>query len=491
MKDFKMVQKVTQGKFYLILTGLVGLVAIGSIFVGDAQAGVGSSAGGNGVVCFNNTAIPLRIRNPQDANTGLILDEEIQNVTSVTGLDLYEAQKSSSLNGGVTTVVPIGANDSAIDYVLKIGRRFTGITTLFNEKKFQKQLRMFDAPNFYREPQGLEKIDDVGFTGEIDRQHCVIATIIAQDGKPDDNLEIHVDTRLWDNSKHSKQSQGSLLLHEMMYAWQRSDGATDSENARKLVRLLIMNHGLSVYNFLKRVDELFPAGQGPCSTSNGCDNLSQLKMDIKNAFYGINTNVDFPNFGSLTFQSTKNYGDSFSTDGTFYSFATSCSYLDPATWGKFFFADPYDTKGTGFDGATPYLSPCEVWLKKIVADYPRDLNVPADLERVRDTITKVDTSKKQIHDSLDSSLSDSVLAALLSHPGLDQAAREAIQEGVAKARAEIAKSIQATPREFLNSGFPIYDKDGKVIYRDFAEGLVQQYFGLNAIVGYPIPSVTL
>ena len=452
---------------------------------------MGSSAGGNGVVCFNNTAIPLRIRNPQDANTGLILDEEIQNVTSVTGLDLYEAQKSSGLNGGVTTVVPIGASDSAIDYVLKIGRRFTGITTLFNEKKFQKQLKMFDAPNFYREPQGLEKIDDVGFTGEIDRQHCVIATIIAQDGKPDDNLEIHVDTRLWDNSKHSKQSQGSLLLHEMMYAWQRSDGATDSENTRKLVRLLIMNHGLSVHNFLKRVNELFPTGQGPCSINGDCDNLSQLKMDIKNAFYGINTNADFPSFSPLTFQSTKNYGDSFSgPDGTFYSFATDCSYLDPATWSKFFFSDPYDTEGTGFDGATPHLVPCETWLKRIVADYPRDFNVPADLVLVQDTIAKMTTAKKQIQDSLDSSLSDSFLAALSSHPGLDQAATTAIQQGVAKSRIEIAKTIQVTPKELLSSGFPIYDKDGKVIYKDFAEGLVQQYFGLNAIVGYPIPSVT-
>ena len=239
------------------MAAFAALATTCSLFVANAHAGVGSSAGGNGVVCFNDTAIPLRIRNPQDANTGLILDEEIQNITSVTGLDLHEAMKASDLNGVAASIVPAGVNDSATDYVLKIGRRFTGVTTVFDEKGFKDELKFFAAPNFYREPQGLEKINDIGFTGLVDRNHCVIATVIAQVGQPDDSLEFHVDARLWDHPKHSKQSQGTLLIHELVYAWQRSEGARDSENTRKIVRLLIMNHGLSVNDFLKRIDERF------------------------------------------------------------------------------------------------------------------------------------------------------------------------------------------------------------------------------------------
>jgi hypothetical protein len=95
----------------------------------------------------------------------------------------------------------------------------------------------------------------------LPKENCVIATVAGQvilNGRENGFYEVHLDSRLFNHAKFSRQSQATLVLHEYIYALTRKHfNHTDSASTRNVVRFYISYTKQFTEGFIaKSLDEL-------------------------------------------------------------------------------------------------------------------------------------------------------------------------------------------------------------------------------------------
>ena len=201
----------------------------------------GGEAGGgeNAVVCFDDVAIPIAIRDQNSVRFGQILDEEIKShLVSVEAYDLFEAKMARGMSGIVPQIIDVAPSESARDYVERIVKRFENYIPNIADA-IRTGASAFPEDKIILRPAGLDRYHDEHDVGYIDSVHCVVATM-ARQYHSGDQIFLQIDRRLFQSPKHSQLSRAVLFLHESVYYSARTYAKHENSRAtRALVGSII------------------------------------------------------------------------------------------------------------------------------------------------------------------------------------------------------------------------------------------------------------
>lgn len=484
----------------MITAAFAGLMAATSVFAGPSTSG-----GGNAVVCFSDEKIPTRIRDKNDADYGAILDSEVSKITSVTGLDLYEAQQAVDIDTGEPVgIIQIGENESWKHYIFKIAQRLSAVemSDAYSEEDLNKELReMFGVPNFYQQPFGLEKIDDIGFTGRIDRTHCVLATVIAQYGDPkSSSVQVHVDKRIFYHSTHSKLSRAVLFLHELTYKSFRAEGAKTSEEARELVKMAIMNHHMTAKEYIRRMVELIEKVIGkPLADDSQSFNseyyaerymsrvgskfenaLQELmnqsyQSNMTNALYGAVFDIDV--FGG-------GYVSAKMPDGT-YRNSYDCEPLNKKNfdWN----VDSYD--GWKVDNAIHAFPVCIEFLKAYTTQNPNNSKAVKLLEDIQKEKDAMEAAQSQVIQLSKTLFSKEAVQKMTDQPFVTANVKSRAQVGAEKFLVAFEKDVMQKPGYTFRNRYKKEGTQYNPAQRSFSAEYYALFFGTQNLLDYPIADI--
>lgn len=211
----------------------------------DMTKGDWGSGGGNAIVCFKQGVLAtgeteIDIVEEVKRNKNIIPDQFLKYIESIEMYDLYEAKKRRGIGSKPAEIIEIRENEKIYDYIDRVANRFGrtnhSVKAIVEEGKSlipDSRLVFNDFPVNYQNDLGAVTLPG---------SNCVISTIAAQVNY-NNFFEAHIDTRLFEHPKHSKQSQATLVLHELIYAsTRRHFNHKDSGATRNIVRMLISYH---------------------------------------------------------------------------------------------------------------------------------------------------------------------------------------------------------------------------------------------------------
>ncbi len=198
-----------------------------------AIAGGMDSGGGQGFVCFKTEEINKSVQ----LNNGNILDDQIDGISKIITLDLYEAR----LQRGTPPVSPtLVKRLEHEDYEAYLNRIIDRIAAAYPElgDKIKVMIDNFSGDHLIWSPIGLTKVTDGGSVLAYDSNLCTAVTLAIQ-FKEESSYYLNIDPRLFGHPLMSEESRAILLLHEYLYAIARDNGKTSSRSARIAISYLI------------------------------------------------------------------------------------------------------------------------------------------------------------------------------------------------------------------------------------------------------------
>lgn len=203
------------------------------------------SGGGNSLVCFTDRFVEYRgnqvdiIQNIKE-NNNVLEDDHLPFISSIEFFDLYEAKKPRGFDSVKPEILGIEDGESYYDYFDRLGERFDKsvyrLTDIVKEAK-----ALIPDSQFVFHDSAVEYQNDLGSV-TLPSKKCMIITMAAQVNY-NGFYEVHIDQRLFNHPKHSRQSKATLILHELVYAIGRKFYQhTDSGSTRNLIRYYISYH---------------------------------------------------------------------------------------------------------------------------------------------------------------------------------------------------------------------------------------------------------
>jgi len=256
------------------------VVTAPALSFGAPQGGT-DGGGGNAIVCFNNPSITKKIYSHDNPHRGTITEDMLQAITSVETYDLAYA-KLPSLDRQ-PKIVPIEPNEAFDDYARRIAKRAAisapeiqwvvdlGLIELKYNKALIRQ-------------NGVMSVSDMADVGVVNTNRCVVSTMAVQ--VLDSQNPLNLDGRLFQHPKHSRQSQATLILHEILYAAARKYfNATDSSGVRELIRMIITeNAGYTKRDITDLMAKHFPTRQAGTWTEVKLPSLSITEPAISTLY---------------------------------------------------------------------------------------------------------------------------------------------------------------------------------------------------------------
>lgn len=202
-----------------------------------SAAGEWGSGGGNGLVCFDTDAHANQVRK----NKFIISDELLPYIESIEVYDLYEAKKRRGVSSGAKPeIIKIKDGEEFYDYFSRISHRFNDYNWAMNALVDQAKEIVPNSQILFHD-SAVKNQNDLGSV-TLPRSNCVIVTMAAQVNYSD-HYQVHIDERLFFHPKHARQSQATLILHELIYAVGRKKYKhKDSGATRSLIRYFISYH---------------------------------------------------------------------------------------------------------------------------------------------------------------------------------------------------------------------------------------------------------
>lgn len=224
-----------------IIILLVSTMAFGML---DRSTGDWGSGGGNAIVCFgtgtDSNGEWIDYVSEIKKNKNIIPDKFINAITSIEMYDLYEAKKRRGIGSKPSEILEINKDEKIYDYIDRVSYRFRSINLRVIELVELGKKLIPDTRVVFNN-SALEYQNDLGAVS-LPSQRCIISTMAAQVNYGE-FYEAHIDERLFNHPSHSKQSQATLILHELIYASARKlHKHTDSGSTRNLVRMIISYH---------------------------------------------------------------------------------------------------------------------------------------------------------------------------------------------------------------------------------------------------------
>lgn len=211
----------------------------------DRAFGEWGSGGGNALVCFEPVVVAdgnrsVNIIEEIKANKNTIPDKYLQHIESIELFDLYEAKKRRGLDSAKPEILAIKEDEKFYDYFERLGSRFED-TVYFMKGMVDQGKELLPDSRIIFHDFAVEYQNDLGSV-TLPGSNCLIITMAAQVNY-NDFYEVHVDERLFNHPKHTKQSRATLILHELIYAVGRKHfDQTDSGGTRNIVRQYISYH---------------------------------------------------------------------------------------------------------------------------------------------------------------------------------------------------------------------------------------------------------
>jgi hypothetical protein len=259
-----------------LLTGMNGHTQVKGM---DHIQGEWGSGGGNALVCFIQEDVQLgnstlNFKEWIKNNDNTIPDALLPFIESIEMYDLYEAKLERGISREKTQIIEIGETEDFYAYFDRLGNRFKnrvpGMIEILNNGKAlipDNNIMFYDNPVIYQ--------NDLGSVS-IPSRKCIISTMAAQVNF-NDYYQVHIDKRLFFHRKHSRMSQATLLLHELVYAEGReSFKHTDSGSTRQIVGQMISYHPLytegSISKSLYTLDFSYRKREGAGQNENWYNN---------------------------------------------------------------------------------------------------------------------------------------------------------------------------------------------------------------------------
>ncbi len=226
----------------LLVTLLASSMAFAML---DRSTGDWGSGGGNAIVCFDKVNITngetsVNIIDEIKKNKNLIPDKYLSHIESIEMYDLYEAKKRRGIGSKPAVIFEIQKEEKIYEYIDRVSLRFRSINTRVVELVQLGKALIPDTRLVFNN-SALKYQDDLGSVS-LPSMKCLVSTMAAQVNYGE-FFEAHIDERLFNHPKHSRQSQATLILHELIYASARKlHKHTDSGSTRNLVRLIISSH---------------------------------------------------------------------------------------------------------------------------------------------------------------------------------------------------------------------------------------------------------
>jgi hypothetical protein len=201
-----------------------------------AMAGGMDSGGGQGFVCFKTEEINKSVQ----LNNGNILDDQIDGISMIVTLDLYEARLQRGTPPVSPTLVKRLENEGYQAYLDRIIERIAAAYPELGEKiKVMKD--NFSGDHLIWSPIGLTKVTDNGSVLAYDSNFCTTTTLAIQ-FKEESSYYLNIDPRLFEHPLMTEEGRAILLLHEFLYAIARDNGKTSSRSARMAIGYLIRDN---------------------------------------------------------------------------------------------------------------------------------------------------------------------------------------------------------------------------------------------------------
>ena len=197
------------------------------------MAGGMDSGGGQGYVCFKTPAINKSVK----LNNGNVLDNQINNISFLVTLDLYEARLKRGTPAVAPNLVIRLANE---DYKAYLNRIIDRIAATYPElgEKIKVMQENFSGDHMIWSPIGLTKVTDSGSVIAYDSNLCTTTTLAIQ-FKEESSYYLNIDPRLFQHPLMSEEGRAILLLHEYLYAIARDNGQSSSRSARMAIGYLM------------------------------------------------------------------------------------------------------------------------------------------------------------------------------------------------------------------------------------------------------------
>ena len=215
-------------------------------------AGGMDSGGGQGYVCFDSAVVATHTKN----NHGNLDDDDINHISQVVTLDLFEAKLK---RGNPAREIKIVERKPDENYEQFLERIINRIAVKFPELANQivKVSNDFSGDHLLWSPIGLTEVSDGNSVLAYDTAFCTLTTLAIQ-FKEEDAQYLNLDPRLFNHEKMTEESKAVLLLHEYLYAIARQKGRSSSRGTRLAISYLIRDdlsspdivENLKLLNFL-------------------------------------------------------------------------------------------------------------------------------------------------------------------------------------------------------------------------------------------------
>jgi hypothetical protein len=228
------------------------LLVLAFVFTNSAFAeinykrGEWGSGGGNALVCFPEGQIAIGeesydVISEIKKNGNKIATKFLPFIETIEMYDLFEAKKRRGLSGDKPEILEITESETIYEYIDRVAKRFKlynpVLTNLIPAAK-----ELLPDEKFVLHEYAVKYQNDMGEV-TLPKENCVIATVAGQvniGGRENGYYEVHLDYRLFNHAKFSRQSKATLVLHEFIYALSRKHfNHTDSSATRSIVRFYI------------------------------------------------------------------------------------------------------------------------------------------------------------------------------------------------------------------------------------------------------------
>ena len=192
-------------------TIIIGLMSLVSITALAGERGNGGSA----AVCFDSPVIAKKV-----ADSNYRVDSaSLNHITSITALDLLQAR--ANVNNDDSALILKGDQEKTKDYVKRIAKRFNNdqLQLPMLESFLLGYFNALDTNTSHYSFGGIPSMNDTSESYYLDDK-CLVLPLIRQSydtGK----AGLEIDDRLFKHEKHSEQSRGVLLVHEVALNWAR------------------------------------------------------------------------------------------------------------------------------------------------------------------------------------------------------------------------------------------------------------------------------
>ena len=245
---------------FFILIGLIMLTPLA-----QARDGGESSGGGNAVICFDHPAITDRVK----ANGGVVQDAELEHITFIEMVDVYQARKPRGFPPRAPEMVPISEDERIDDaqaiseFFQRIEKRmeFVSNEQLVKMRDLREQVLGDESLRFNSNP--VHQMRDADLEIELGSPACTFTTMAYNEIITDRVAYIHFDERLFNlkntHTSHSRLSKAVLIMHEFFYLiarYQHPEIVSSKKTRDFLGYLITQNTGMKVLRFLETAAEL-------------------------------------------------------------------------------------------------------------------------------------------------------------------------------------------------------------------------------------------